>query len=265
MQLLTPADIRPAVRIANDHLVMPGQSWSGRTIPDLQLILIIAGHFECIEEEKIWNVLPGEVLLIEPGVIHTFRSRESALTGRITGMHLELIAEGSWAAGDYRLAQAPERITRVHNNDYLQERFQRLATIYAGYEPYREFLMRTVAQEIVLLLMSEWRHATSAQISPRMQEMIKFIRAHLQEALTRQELATEFSLSPEHINLLFRRELGMTPSAVINRERIMLAYRLIHEQGYSVKEAAFAVGFSDPFYFSRVFKEIIGVPPSQVQ
>jgi two-component system response regulator YesN len=56
----------------------------------------------------------------------------------------------------------------------------------------------------------------------------------------------------------------MTPSAVINRERVMLAYRLIHEQGKSVKEAAYAVGYQDPFYFSRVFKRTLGIPPSQV-
>lgn len=265
MQLLTPADIHPTVRIANDHSVMPGQSWPNRTIPDLQLILMIDGKFEYSEGEQLWPVSPGEILLIEPGVIHTFRSNEASHTGRIAGIHLELIAEGSWAAGDYRLAQTPERITQPHNIDYLQSRFERLAIIFAGYDPYRQFLLNTIAHEVVLLLMSEWRRSTPAQVSLRMQEMIRFIRTHLQEPLSRQTLANEFSLSPEHINLLFRRELGMTPSAVINRERIMLAYRLIHEQGHSVKEAAFAVGFSDPFYFSRVFKEILGVPPSQVQ
>lgn len=44
----------------------------------------------------------------------------------------------------------------------------------------------------------------------------------------------------------------------------MLAYRLIHEQGKSVKEAAYAAGYQDPFYFSRVFKRTLGIPPSQV-
>ena len=265
MLYLSPSDIHPVVRIANDHPVTPGQSWSNRSIPDLQLILAIEGEFAYRVGEAQWSILPGEVLLIEPGIVHTFYSCEVEKMGRIAGIHLELIGEGAWAAGDYRLAQAPERITRVYDVDYLQQRFVQLAAVFAGYSPYRDLLANAIAHEIVLMLMSQWRNPSSAQISPRMQEMIRFIRTNLKESLTRQTLADAFSLSPEHVNLLFRRELGMTPSSVINRERIMLAYRLLHEQGYTVKEAAFAVGFSDPFYFSRVFKQILGVSPSQAQ
>jgi AraC-like DNA-binding protein len=116
----------------------------------------------------------------------------------------------------------------------------------------------------MILLLGHWQQPASTKLSPRMEAMLAYIRGHLQQPLSRQTLASAFGLSPEHINLLFRRELGMTPSAVINRERVMLAYRLIHEQGKSVKEAAYAVGYQDPFYFSRVFKRTLGIPPSQV-
>lgn len=265
MQILTPSQIQPVVRIANDHTVAPGQSWSQRSIPDLQIILIIKGKFAYRTEDEERFVLPGELLWIEPGVVHTFCSCDTQAIGRISGIHLELMASGAWAAGDYRLEQAPERVTHVADGEYLQHRFQHLASVFASYSPYRDLLSNAIALEIVLLLMSYWRKPAQAQISPRMNEMIRFIRSNLQRQLTRQELANAFSLSPEHVNLLFRRELGMTPSEVINRERVMLAYRLMHEQGYNVKEAAFAVGFSDPFYFSRVFKQILGVPPSQAQ
>ena len=56
----------------------------------------------------------------------------------------------------------------------------------------------------------------------------------------------------------------MSPSAVINRERAARAYQLIDREGLSVAESALAVGFQDPFYFSRVFKQIYTIPPSQV-
>lgn len=148
---------------------------------------------------------------------------------------------------------------------YLQERFRRLALLFDGYLPYRDLLVSAIAREILLILASHWRQPAHSEISPRMQEMIKFIRTNLQRPLSRQVLAQTFALTPAHINLLFRQELGLTPTAVINRERVMTAYRLIHEQGRSVAEAAYAVGFSDPFYFSRVFKSILGIPPSQVQ
>ncbi|MCX6044479.1 MAG: AraC family transcriptional regulator, partial [Chloroflexi bacterium] len=240
-------------------------SWSNRCIPDLQLIFLIEGNYEYSEEGRApVNLMAGEVLLIEPGRWHTFRSVDRNGIGWISGLHFEFTALGAWAAGDYRLAVAPERVTRVVDVTYLHERFKRLAQVYRSYQPYRELQTSAIAREIVLILVGHWRQPSGPDLSPRMQEMINFIRANLREPLNRQALAKAFRLSPEHINLLFRQELGMTPSSVINRERVMVAYRLIHEKAHSVKEAAYEVGYSDPFYFSRVFKMIFGIPPSHI-
>jgi len=261
---LTLAEIQPVVRIANYHDVLSLQSWPQRTIPDLQLILIIKGDYEYQEGTSLIPVQPGQILWIEPGIRHTFRHVDAKTGGLISSIHLELSATGTWAAGDYRLLQMPERLTVVNDMAYFQERFWRMAQVFGSYLYQRELLTSAIAREIMILLLGHWQQPTTAKLSPRMEEMLAFIRLHLQQPLSRQELAAAFGVSPEHINLLFRRELGMTPSAVINRERVMLAYRLIHEQGKSVKEAAYAVGYQDPFYFSRVFKRTLGISPSQV-
>lgn len=262
MRIITPAELQPEVRIANYHRVAPGQSWSNRQIPDLQLILVVTGECLYLEENnQPLTVAAGSVLCIEPGRRHTFCATE--IEGLISGIHLELVPDGAWAAGDYRLAPAPERVTLVADLAYLHERFQRLATVYNSYWPYRTEQTRVIAGEIVLLLAAQWQKPSGPAFSPRLAAMIRFIRRNLQGPLSRRELAHTFGISPEHVNALFRKELGMTPSAVINRERVMAAYRLIHEQGCSVKEAAYAVGYSDPLYFSRVFKRLFGIPPSR--
>ncbi len=265
MVFVSPAEIQPVVRIANYHDVCPGRSWSNRCIPDLQLILLIQGNYEYLEEGQApLSLVAGQILLIEPGRWHTFRSVDRSGTGWISGLHFEFAPLGAWAASDYRLAVAPERVTHVGDVTYLHERFKRLAHVYSSYQPYRELQTSAIAREIMLILVGHWQQPSGPDLSPRMQAMINFIRANLREPLNRQALAKTFQLSPEHINLLFRQELGMTPSAVINRERVMVAYRLIHEKAHSVKEAAYEVGYTDPFYFSRVFKTIFGIPPSHI-
>ena len=95
-------------------------------------------------------------------------------------------------------------------------------------------------------------------------KMLEYIREHLVKPLTRQELASAFNLTPGYINQLFKAELGMSPSAVINRERLARAYQMIDREGYSVKESAFAVGFKDPLYFTRVFRRVYELSPSQI-
>ena len=266
MLILNPEDIRARVRIANHHVVTPRNSWD-RSIPDPQLICILAGVFEyCQEDAAALTLHPGEILWIEPDVRHRFLMAAGQEEGWIAGMHFEFSPAGRWAAGDYRLAVGPERVTRPTDTSYIQERFIRLAAVYESYAPYRKELVDSMASEVILLLATHWRSETARAThpGPRMEAILHYIRSHLAQPLSRCSLAETFNLSAGYINELFQVELGMPPSAVINRERAARAYQLLDRDGLTVAEAAAAVGFQDPFYFSRVFKQIYTIPPSQV-
>jgi transcriptional regulator GlxA family with amidase domain len=181
-------------------------------------------------------------------------------------MHLEFTPAGSWAAGDYRLAVNPKRITRAGNAAYLQDRFTRMAAVYESYQPFRREMVNSIATEIILVLAAYWavEIERAAHPSPRMEKILAYIRENLSMPITRQSLAETFNLSACYVNYLFKVELGMSPSSVINRERVARAYQLMEREGMSVAESALAVGFQDPFYFSRVFKKVYSVPPSQI-
>lgn len=258
--------IHPKVRIANHHPVPAQMAWE-RSIPDPQIVCIFAGSFEYQAlGSPMLSLEPGDVLFIEPAVGHRFLIAPSSAEGEIAGMHLEFIPGGAWAAGDYRLATKPKQVTRVEDAAYLQSRFKRAAAIYESYHPLREALVDAIATEIILILAAYWGDEVERATRPsrRMETILAYIRSNLSAPLSRQGLAETFNLSAGYINQLFKVELGMSPSAVINRERAFRAYQLIDREGLSVTEAALAVGFQDPFYFSRVFKQIYAIPPSQV-
>jgi AraC-like DNA-binding protein len=254
------------VRIANHHPVTPKNHWD-RSIPDPQIIYVLKGVFEYWQDvSEALSLQPDDVLWIEPNVRHRFFLAPGQVEGEIAGMHLEFSPAGRWAAGDYRLAVGPERVTRVSDPVYLRERFTRMAAVYESYQPYRKELVDSIANEIVLILAAHWRSEVqrSAHPSPRMEAILLYIREHLADPISRCSLSETFSLSAGYINQLFQVELGMPPTAVINRERVARAYQLLDRDGLSVAEAASAVGFQDPFYFSRVFKQVYTIPPSQV-
>ena len=259
-------DIRPVVRLANHHPVSPTQVWD-RSIPDLQLIAFLSGEFEFVlPGQAPLLILPGDILFIEPDAPHHLGLSGSQLEGSITGMHFEFIPGARWAAGDYRLSIQPDRVTRLDDVPYLQRRFQHMASVYESYRPYRQELVDSIASEIIFILAAHWQTTTlwAANPSDRMQAMLAYIREHLALPLTRRDLSKLFNLSPGYINELFQSELGMTPSAVINRERLARAYQLMERDGYSVGESAAAVGYQDAFYFSRIFKQLYRVSPSEV-
>ena len=58
---------------------------------------------------------------------------------------------------------------------------------------------------------------------------------------------------------------GTTYEQLLDRLRRRLALRLVREQGLSVKEAAYRLGFSDPAAFSRAFKRWTGSSPGEMR
>lgn len=76
-------------------------------------------------------------------------------------------------------------------------------------------------------------------------------------------------LNYDYMRKLFKKETGETPRGYLNGRRMELAKKLLaggasnRYTQYSVAQVAEACGFSEPLYFSRVFKKYAGVPPSE--
>lgn len=258
-------DVRPVVAFANYRTVKPGTSWGERTIPDIELILVVEGRFSYERTGTPALVLEeGDVLLIPPGESHTLRRREQPAHAVFSCIHGELLPRASWARGDYRFEPAPLQVTHARGDEALHDLFRRCRDLYEGYSPYREELLETVLKEIWLRLAEYWRGGRPPLPTGRIQTMANYLRSHLAEPVTRQDLARIFGVTPEHVNALFRRELGVTPTQFLHRERILRAHRLLRDEGLSVKEAAARVGFDDPFYFSRIFRRILMRTPGSV-
>jgi AraC-like DNA-binding protein len=76
------------------------------------------------------------------------------------------------------------------------------------------------------------------------------------------EVCAGIPVSADHLRRQFRRETGLSPVRYVQEKRIAEAKRLLGVAGFSVKEASYQTGFQDPYYFSRLFKKIVGKPPS---
>ncbi len=75
--------------------------------------------------------------------------------------------------------------------------------------------------------------------------------------------AAAANISQSHLRALFDKWLGESPRQFHTRYRIDQAKRLLREQQLQISEVAPLVGFDDARYFSRVFKRLTGLSPSQ--
>ena len=75
-------------------------------------------------------------------------------------------------------------------------------------------------------------------------------------------IAKHFGYSEKYLSKLFFRYTGMRFGSYLMNLRINAACGFMQEGKTAVKEIAFACGFADPLYFSKVFKAKMGVTPS---
>ena len=91
----------------------------------------------------------------------------------------------------------------------------------------------------------------------------KYINEHVSERLSLNEVAAVFGISPNYLSQLFSKYNDTGFSEYINICKITEAKRLLEEENMKVYEAAEALGFESAFYFSKVFKRVEGVSPTE--
>ena len=103
---------------------------------------------------------------------------------------------------------------------------------------------------------------TNRWITPGKSEFIRqldhFIAQHLEDGITMSALCGEFHMGRTRLYSISRDYLGCGLADYIRRQRIMHAQRLLCQTDLPVASVAYAVGFSDYNYFSRVFRQLTG-------
>ena len=81
--------------------------------------------------------------------------------------------------------------------------------------------------------------------------------------ITLDEIAAKMNITPEYLGTQFHKETGMTYSAYIKDYRISKAKELLISTNMKLYEIAEKVGYQDPKYFSKVFREVTGQLPAE--
>jgi two-component system response regulator YesN len=106
------------------------------------------------------------------------------------------------------------------------------------------------------------RHGTD--IPELLQAIERYLRANYTDSITLQSVCDAFAISQSYLSKLFRRYERTSFNDFLTTVRIDAAKRLMQENPLMpLKDVAAFVGYHDQFYFSRVFKSVTGVPPSE--
>lgn len=146
---------------------------------------------------------------------------------------------------------------------------ERLFKTYVSDNINKDILVNIMLKELIVRLMQTKAKKTILSANndminnQRIAYIVKYIKDHLTEKISVDELAQKAYMSPSHFHKTFKSTIGETPIDFINKERINMAKHLIERRNLRISDVAFMVGYSNISYFNRIFKKYTNVTPLQ--
>ncbi len=97
--------------------------------------------------------------------------------------------------------------------------------------------------------------------NPGISRAIQYMEQNLDKKLILNEIADEAGYSASYLATLFRRKTGYSPLSYFSHLKISKACEYLDFSKLKIKEIAFMMGYSDPYYFSKDFQKKIGLSP----
>lgn len=99
--------------------------------------------------------------------------------------------------------------------------------------------------------------------SYNIRKAIEFIRFNLNQKLTLESISSSIHLSSHELSRQFKKETGENITEYINKIRITEAVYILENKKVSITDVAVMIGYNDVDYFSKVFKKLKGLTPSE--
>jgi len=156
----------------------------------------------------------------------------------------------------------------LQNDENIAALGNRLIKICSGNDPLKDILVDIKLKELMVSIMRlqnynelTTQNSTNNFINERFKAVIEYIRRNITSNFSTVELSKMACMSKSVFYRAFTNEFGLPPNQLILNEKIKYAKAMLHNEQVKIKEVCFATGFSDPNYFSRIFKKIEGKSP----
>ena len=226
------------------------------------LIVNLSGRGWIRIKNKLWQIPQDAVVCIPANVPHAYGADES-IPWNIYWMHLSGSQADAFMAWKEKIV--PEPVVELSSVDRIIELFE--TAIRYTIADYNDVTLAKLVQHTSAILAEIICSRVQSQsrgkkVEGRIIRSIQLMQESVNEDLALETLAQKSGLSVPHYCLLFKQHTGTTPLRFFTRLRLQRACELMQDSDKNLMTIAYELGFSDPFYFGRVFKKMMGMTAS---
>jgi AraC family transcriptional regulator of arabinose operon len=123
-----------------------------------------------------------------------------------------------------------------------------------------------ISQVLSLILSEVYYREKNDEITTQNRHVtmvVRYMYENIARDLTLEDISREVRLSKSYLNVIFKKYAGRAPIDFFIRLRIGEASKLLRQENSRVYEVSTQMGYTDPYYFSRIFRKITGMSPRE--
>lgn len=189
-------------------------------------------------------------------LIEVKRSAPSIPITMLTMQHSEDLAVWAFRSGVWDYLVLP--LQQTERNRYLKS-LRELCLLRSSEDTGKHAQVLTRAAD----LPESVRLTADHQKHQPLQKAVTYIEQHFKESIEQRELAELCGMTPFRFSRVFKQIYGVGFLEFVQRKRMEKAESLLNNSEMPITSIAYAVGFQDPSYFARAFKQHFGCSPSE--
>ncbi len=228
----------------------------------LELLFIDKGALEVTLQKTTYVARSGDIVVINPNVLHVGYTREAPSLHRVLILELEnLCGVPELAALMRPYIKNTASFLPLVRDDKMFDIADKVFSLPESGEPELDFLRTTAAYRLLYRLYTY--HTDKGYTVPsqrsRMQRVLDYIDEHYCENITVKQLSTIFQYEETYFGRLFKTATSLSLTEYVRILRLEKAKRLLRSENMEIAAVAEQCGFSDMNYFSRCFKKRQGM------
>ncbi len=227
-----------------------------------------------IRENEVFFACPGHTVYIEPhseqrtgiSVLHFSASRHiSRPLAEVTSILSERVSSSIYDGYVYLSTHINLKYDTIH--DILDKMLEEQKYKRYGYRTILDiclleilFELNRIFSETELYGNVEYNYITT---NSYVRSMIDFLHSSYMKKITSTQIENHINLCYDYANFIFKRITGFTIKNYLNNIRMNRAKELLDTTSMSIHDISALVGFTDPHYFSKKFRDFDGRSPTQ--